>query len=161
MWRRLSFRARIFLLLIALVGATLTGGLVTIWHTRAMNALLVSLIDKNLASFQAAEELTNSLSSQKGFLTYYFLDGNPDWLKQMEQHREDFGEWLQKARKSAYTEPMAQLLRQIDAGFGAYDQSRQQVIDLYREGSGKPGPGCTRSCAASLPPSCNFVNAIS
>jgi signal transduction histidine kinase len=141
MWKRLSLRARIFLLLTALVGATLTGGLVTLWHTRAMNGLLVSLIDRNLASLQAAEELTNSLLNQKGFLTYYFLDGNPDWLKQMEQHREDFGEWLQKARKSAYTEPMAQLLRQIDAGFGAYVQSRQQVIDLYRRGQREAGAG--------------------
>ncbi|MGA8139945.1 MAG: MCP four helix bundle domain-containing protein, partial [Desulfobaccales bacterium] len=139
MWKRLSLRARIFLLLTALVGATLTGGLVTLWHTRAMNGLLVSLIDQNLASLQAAEELTNSLLNQKGFLTYYFLDGNPDWLKQMEQYREDFGEWLQKARKSAYTEPMAQLLRQIDAGFGAYVQSRQQVIDLYRVGQREAG----------------------
>ncbi|MGC2433258.1 MAG: histidine kinase, partial [Desulfobaccales bacterium] len=69
MWKRLSLRARIFLLLTALVGATLTGGLVTLWHTRAMNGLLVSLIDQNLASLQAAEELTNSLLNQKGFLT--------------------------------------------------------------------------------------------
>ncbi|MGA8573549.1 MAG: ATP-binding protein [Desulfobaccales bacterium] len=139
MWKRLSLRARIFLLLTALVGATLAGGLVTIWHTRAMNALLVSLIDKNLASFQAAEELTNSLSSQKGFLTYYFLDGNPDWLEQMEQHQQEFGEWLQKARKSAYTEPMAQLIRQIEADDGAYVKSRQQVIDLYRQGQREAG----------------------
>ena len=139
MWKRLSLRARIFLLLTALVGATLGGGLVTLWHTHAMDALLVSLIDKNVASFQAAEELTASLLSQKGFLTYYFLDGNPDWLKQMEQHQQDFGEWLQKARKSAYTEPMAELIRQIDTDYGVYVKSRQQVIDLYGRGQREAG----------------------
>ncbi len=139
MWKRLSLRARIFLLLTALVGATLGGGLVTLWHTRAMDALLASLIDKDVASFQAAEELTASLLSQKGFLTYYFLDGNPDWLKEMEQHQQNFVEWLQKARKSADTEPMAELIRQIDAGYGAYGQSRQQVIDLYARGQREAG----------------------
>ena len=106
MWKRFSLRARIFLLLTALVCTTLLGGLVTLWHTRAMDSLLVSLIDKNVASFQAAEQLETSLLQQKGYLTYYFLDGNPDWLKQMEQHQQAFAEWLQKARKSAYTEAM-------------------------------------------------------
>ena len=110
MWKRLSLRARIYILLAALVCTTLLGGLVTLWHTRAMDSLLVSLIDKNLASFQAAEQLETSLLQQKGFLTYYFLDGNPDWLTQMEQHQQDFAQWLQKARKSAYTEAMEEIL---------------------------------------------------
>ena len=70
MWKRLSLRARIFLLLAALVLTTLGGGLVTLWHTEAMDSLLTALIDKNVASFQAAEELETSLLMQKGFATY-------------------------------------------------------------------------------------------
>ncbi len=139
MWKRLSLRARLFLLLAALVLTTLMGGLVTLWHTRAMDSLLVSLIDKNVASFQAAEELEASLLHQKGFLTYFFLDGNPDWLRQMEQHQQDFSQWLQKARKSAYTEAMGGVLREIDTGYQAYIKSRQEVIDLYRRGDREAG----------------------
>ena len=139
MWKRLSLRARIFLLLIALVCTTLLGGLVTLWHTRAMDSLLVSLIDKNVASFQAAEQLETSLLQQKGYLTYYFLDGNADWLKQMEQHQQAFAEWLQKARKSAYTEAMEDILRQIDTGYQTYTKSRQEVIELYRRGDREAG----------------------
>jgi signal transduction histidine kinase len=139
MWKRLSLRARIFLLLTALVCTTLAGGLVTLWHTRAMDSLLVSLIDKNVASFQAAEELEASLLHQKGFLTYYFLDGNPDWLKKMAQHQQAFTEGLQKARKSAYTEAMEGTLQQIDQAYRGYAQSREQVINLYREGNREAG----------------------
>ncbi len=139
MWKRFSLRARIFLLLTALVCTTLLGALVTLWHTRAMDSLLVSLIDKNVASFQAAEQLETSLLQQKGYLTYYFLDGNPDWLKQMEQHQQAFAEWLQKARKSAYTEAMEGILQQIDTGYQSYIKAREQVINLYRQGEREAG----------------------
>jgi len=139
MWKRFSLRARIFLLLTALVCTTLLGALVTLWHTRAMDSLLVSLIDKNVASFQAAEQLETSLLQQKGYLTYYFLDGDPDWLKQMEQHQQAFAEWLQKARKSAYTEAMEGILQQIDTGYQSYIKTREQVINLYRQGDREAG----------------------
>src|SRR5271157_4619887 len=139
MWKRFSLRARLFILLAALVLTTLLGGLVTLWHTRAMDSLLVSLIDKNVASSHAAEELEASLLHQKGFLTYFFLDCNPDWLRQMEQHQEDFSKWLKKARKSAYTEAMEGVLREIDEGYQAYIKSRQEVIELYRRGDREAG----------------------
>jgi signal transduction histidine kinase len=139
MWKRLSLRARIFLLLAALVLTTLGGGLVTLWHTRAMDGLLTSLIDKNVASFQAAEELETSLLMQKGFATYYFLDGNPDWLRQLSQYHQAFQDWLQKARKSAYTEPMMEIINQIESQYQHYRDSRDRVIELYREGKREEG----------------------
>lgn len=139
MWKRLSLRARIYILLAALVCTTLVGSLVTLWHTRSMDSLLVSLIDKNLASFQAAEQLQTSLLQQKGFLTYYFLDGNPGWLNQMEQHQQDFAQWLQKARKSSYTEAMKEVLQQIETDNRAYIKSRQEVIELYRRDDREAG----------------------
>jgi hypothetical protein len=69
MWKRLSLRARILVLLIALVLTTIGGGVVTLWHNEAMDSLLTSLIDKNVASYHAAEELENALLQQKGYLT--------------------------------------------------------------------------------------------
>ncbi|HEY9073146.1 MAG TPA: histidine kinase dimerization/phospho-acceptor domain-containing protein, partial [Desulfobaccales bacterium] len=76
---------------------------------------------------------------QKGFLTYFFMDGNPDWLKQMEEHQQTFAEWLQKARKSADTKAMQGIIGQIDAGYQAYLKSRQEVIGLYRRGEREAG----------------------
>jgi hypothetical protein len=62
---------------------SLVGGLVTIWHTGASDTLFTSLIDQNLASYQAAEGLEIALLQQKGSLTYFFLDGNPEWLEKL------------------------------------------------------------------------------
>ena len=139
MWKRLSLRAHILLLLAALVTTTLVGGLVTLWHNEAMDSLLTVLVEKNVASFQAAEELENSLLRQKGFLTYYFLDGNPEWLQEIEENQPVFNEWLQKARKSAYTESMGEILGQIEKEYQQYIKARQEVINLYQKGKKPEG----------------------
>src|SRR4030042_512469 len=139
MWKRLSLRARILVLLMALVLTTIGGGVVTLWHNEAMDSILTSLIDQNVASYHAAEELENALLQQKGFLTYYFLDGNPDWLKEIERYNRAFEEWLGKARATAYTEPMRETISQIDTQYHRYFIARERVISLYREGQREEG----------------------
>jgi signal transduction histidine kinase len=139
MWKRLSLRTRILVLLIALVLTTIGGGLVTLWHNEAMDALFTSLIDKNVASYHAAEELQTALLQQKGFLTYYFLDGNPVWLTEIELYNNNFEDWLGKARKSAYTEAMQETIGQIDVQYHQYVIKRERVISLYREGKRDEG----------------------
>ena len=139
MWKNLSLRTRILVLLVALVLTTIGGGLVTLWHNESMDSLLTSLIDKNVASYQAAEELETALLQQKGFLTYYFLDGKPQWLEEMQRYNQSFEAWLVKARKSAYTEPMREIISQIDAEYHKYIIDRDRVINLYREGNREAG----------------------
>jgi len=139
MWKRLSLRARIFLLLTALVLTTLAGGLVTIWHTDAIDSLLTSLIDKNVASFQAAEGLETALLMQKGYLTYYFLDGNPEWLEKLNSHQQTFIESLEEAKKSAYTSTMTDLLSHIETLYHRYAASRDKVVRLYQDGQREAG----------------------
>jgi signal transduction histidine kinase len=139
MWKGLSLRARILVLLTALMLTTLGGGLVTLWHNEAMDSLLASLVEKNVASFQAAQELEVALLMQKGHLTYYFLDGDPQWLTQLEKYKQIFLEWLQKARKSAYTEAMSEIIGQIEAEYKRYVAARGQVIKLYQEGRKEEG----------------------
>jgi len=126
-------------LLVALVLTTIGGGLVTLWHNAAMDSLLTSLIDKNLASYHAAEGLETALLQQKGFLTYYFLDGDPQWLKEIARYNLAFEEWLEKARETAYTGAMREIVGQIDARYHHYLVGREQVINLYREGKKQAG----------------------
>jgi signal transduction histidine kinase len=139
MWKRLNLRTRVFVLLAALILTTLAGALVTLWHNEATDALLGSLIEKNVASFHAAEELEAALLRQKGFLTYFFLDGNPQWLADMEKNQRVFEEWLEKARQSSYTAPMGELIKKIDSDYHRYVVARAKVIDLYKEGRREEG----------------------
>jgi signal transduction histidine kinase len=138
-WNYMSLRVRILLLLGALILTALVGGLVTIWHTGATDDLLTSLIDKNMASLQAAEGLEIALLKQKGYLTYFFLDGNPDWLDQLQQDKQSFVEWLNKAHDSATTPVMNNILNKIDTKYRDYVLRREEVIKLYKAGQREEG----------------------
>ena len=92
----MNLRTRIYLLLTALVLVTLMGGLVMVWYTYRMEGLLAHIISKNIATFYAAEGVEIALVNQKGFVSYYFLDGDPDWLRQLGEYRQIFKERLKE-----------------------------------------------------------------
>ena len=94
MWNKINIRTRIYVILTALVCITMVGGFVMVWYTYRMQSLLNHMIDKNVAAFQAAEALEIALVNQKGFVSYYFLDGDPDWLRQLGEYRQIFRERL-------------------------------------------------------------------
>ena len=139
MWKRFSLQTRILILLAALILTALAGGLVTVWHTDAIDSLLTDLIDQNVASFQAAEELESALLRQKGYVTYFFLDQNPDWLAKLQENHLAFLDWLERAKSSAYTPNMLVLLKQIEEAYEGYVKGRQQVISFYQQGQRQQG----------------------
>ena len=94
MWRRISLRFRIYVLLGAIVFITLMGGLVLVWYTFRMEGLLITITKKNLAALQAAEALETTLINQKGFVSYYIIDGDPNWLRQLARYRRIFQDLL-------------------------------------------------------------------
>ncbi|MGB5923361.1 MAG: MCP four helix bundle domain-containing protein, partial [Syntrophobacteria bacterium] len=131
-WKRISLRARILMLLVALVLTSMAGGVVAMWHTHQMDHLFTSVIDTAVIGLQAAEELETALVRQKGLTTYYFLDGNSDWLKQLEQLNESFNTWMKKARVSALTGEERSILSQIESEYLRYVFARDLVIELYK-----------------------------
>ncbi|MBW1953299.1 MAG: histidine kinase [Deltaproteobacteria bacterium] len=139
MWSYLSLRLRIFLLLGALIFTALLGGLVTIWHTGATDRLFRTLIEKHLASLQAAEGLQISLLKQKGYLTYYFLNGKTEWLNKLKKNHELFLEWLGKAYSSATAPAMIEILNEINYKYRNYVSGREQVINFYKMGERDKG----------------------
>lgn len=63
---------------VALAAASSAVALFASWH---IGALMQGIIDENLPSVRAAEELKVALLGERGFLGLYLLDeGNPRWL---------------------------------------------------------------------------------
>ncbi|UCF83040.1 MAG: MCP four helix bundle domain-containing protein [Desulfobacteraceae bacterium] len=139
MWKRISLRVRIYLILAALVFITLTGALVTVWYTYRMEGLLTHIIAKNVAAFQAAEALRTALVNQKGFVSYYFMDGDPDWLRRLGEYRQIFKERLREVRTLAETEHEKGAIDRIDTEYTQYITGKDQVIAHYKAGQRKAG----------------------
>ena len=135
----ITLRARIFLILIALVLTTVIGGLISTWTTYRMEVLLSNMIGREVAALQAAAGLESALVMQKGLVTYYFLDGNPRWLEQLQRYHEEFLKALEMARASSNPDIGTVILGKIDAEYQKYINSRDQVIQLYRSGRREAG----------------------
>jgi len=138
-WQRISLRARVYLISACLVFITMVGGLVTIWYMNQMDRLLTSVIDKNLAAFQTAEAMEIALTNQKGFVSYYFIDGDPEWLKQLDEFRQVFFERLNEAMNSAESSQEMQALQQIKVKYSEYSTIKDRVIAHYQEGKRDTG----------------------
>jgi len=138
MWRGISLRIRIYFLLICLVAITFGGGLVMVWYTYRMQHLLSHIVDKDVATFRAALTLENALANQKGFLTYFLLDGDPNWLRQLGEYREVFRQRLDHVRLLATAPEEKAALDVIQTEYDDYIRIKDQVIERYRAGNSPP-----------------------
>jgi signal transduction histidine kinase len=138
-WKKISLRFRIYSVLALLVAITLLGGLVMVWYTYRMEGLLTDLIDENLAAYQRAEALETALANQKGYVSYFFQDGNPEWLKELSRHRAFFQGRLQEARAFAHSEPQMEVINRIESEYLRYIALKDQVIRHYAAGERELG----------------------
>ncbi len=139
MWKRISLRIRIYLILTALVFITFSGGLVMVWYTYRIEGLFTYIIDKNLAAFQVAVELEKALVNQKGFVTYFFLDGDPEWLERLGEYRQIFRERLREAASLTETAGQREALRRLETEYNRYIELKDRVIAYYKAGERDTG----------------------
>ncbi|OPX34882.1 MAG: histidine kinase [Desulfobacteraceae bacterium 4484_190.1] len=135
----MSFRVRIYSILSVLVIISLLGGLIMIWYTYRMEDLFSHIIDDNLAGYKGVVGLEEALINQKGFLSYYLLDGDPDWLKQLGEYRQIFKERLNKVGSLVETDEEKETLNLIKTEYFQYILSKDKVIACYKVGKRKEG----------------------
>jgi len=139
MFNRISLRTRIYLLLGMLVGVSLAGALTTLWYTSRTQHLYSFEIEGDVQAFLAADKLLTSLVMQKGFVTYFFLDGELKWIEQLNQYHEIFLTWLENARNVNHIEQARLILNEIESRYIRFVDSRDEVIRLYRSKNREEG----------------------
>jgi signal transduction histidine kinase len=139
MLKRFSLRTKIMFAIGALVAIAMLGGLTTIWMVHRMNSAVSSVISSRVAALNASQELESSLALQRGLLSYYYIDGNSEWLTQLDRHRLEFDNWLKKAREFAESGRERELLNDIESKYVRYSNLRDRVIDLYKAGKRAEG----------------------
>lgn len=110
-----------------------------VWYTYRMEAQLASIIEKDLKAFQKAEALASSLINQKGFVSYYFIDGDQQWLKQLGKYRQVFNERLNEAKEFAEDKVEKETVDRIKSEYALYIKNKDRVIAHYRTGDRKTG----------------------
>jgi signal transduction histidine kinase len=139
MWRRLSLGRRVYSLLVALVFVAAAGGATMLIYIGRMDRLLTAIIDDDTAAFEAAQALENALINQRGFVTYYFLDGDPEWLRRLGEYRQLFRDRLRQAQSLAGDDAKRDALGRIGDEYDRYIEAKDRVIQLYAEGLREEG----------------------
>jgi signal transduction histidine kinase len=139
MWKYVSLRARVYAILSTLIVITIMGCIISVWYTFRTEEILMSITEKHLQTFQTAESLETALVNQKGFVSYYFLDGDPEWLRQLGEYRQIFKERLSAARHLADTNIEMAALDRIDHEYSAYISAKDRVLAYYKDGDKENG----------------------
>jgi signal transduction histidine kinase len=138
MWRGISLRIRIFVILAGLVTMTMGGGGVMVWYTYRMQHLLLHIMERDVMAFRAALDLENALANQKGFVTYFVLDGDPEWLKQLGEYRQIFRQRLEQVRSFVETVEEKAAVDTIESEYNDYVRIKDRVIQHYQAGDPSP-----------------------
>ncbi|MBF0121487.1 MAG: MCP four helix bundle domain-containing protein [Desulfobacterales bacterium] len=136
--RRYSLSFQINILLGMLIVVTLIGGGVTIWYSYQMESLFENITTKELSAFQRAESIEKALINQKGLASYYFLDGDENWLKQIKSYRDEFKKKLNESKSLAIEKEEKNIIYLIQSEYDQYKLSRDSTIELYKAGKLKP-----------------------
>lgn len=139
MWQKLNLRARFDLFLAALVVIAVSSGSVMVWYTYRIQDLFSGIIDHNVAAYASAAALESALVNQKGYVTYYYLDGDPGWLVKFDEQRNLFREQLAKAQELAHNADQRAAVNEIARQYAGYIDQKVRVIDLYKNGHREEG----------------------
>ncbi|MHC1727151.1 MAG: ATP-binding protein [Syntrophobacteraceae bacterium] len=139
MLKRFSLRIEIMFAVAALVVIALLGGVTTIWMVHRLDSSLSSVINTRVAALNITQEMESSLAMQRGLLSYFFIDGNSEWLTQLDQHRYAFEKWLKKLREVADSDAEREILNSIESKYIRYTNLRDKVIELYNSGNREEG----------------------
>lgn len=127
----LSLRSRLYLSLGGILLLVSAGIGIMAWYTRTLETLVVEEIPRGIRAFQSAEALETALIHQKGFVTYYMTDRDPEWLRKLGEYRQIFRERLEEAEKQTHNPAQKQLLEAIRSSYTRYIQMKDQVIGHY------------------------------
>ncbi len=134
LWKKISLKYWIYIHLAAIFLVTFSGSVVMFWYSYRIEGVLSTITDKNLVAFQSAESLEIALVNQKGFVSYYFLDGNQDWLDQLQKYRKVFREQLGQARLLAQTKEQKKTIIRIAEAYDCYIRDKDRVIEYFKAG---------------------------
>jgi signal transduction histidine kinase len=135
----LSLKTRVYLVNAILLTVTVIGAVLMIWYTYKIEKVFNQIIHKNMVILRSTEALERSLIDQKGFVSYYFLDNDLEWLSRLDHYRSIFNKNLEILRHLIEDQWDKETLARIEKDYRFYVSERDRVIGLYRSGDKEQG----------------------
>ncbi len=133
-WKRARLRSRIFFILAILVVIALAGGAFTLVSTYRLYTSFMAITEIYRTSLTTAQQLETELALQKGIVSSYLVDENPEWLTQLTQYEESFRDLLSRARRAAQDPEEMRYLSLMDSEYAQYRAIRRDVVGFCQQG---------------------------
>jgi hypothetical protein len=121
----------------AMTSIVLAGGVAMLWYTYQIDTILDTMVRKEMVLYKAAQDMELALANQKGFLTYYFVDGDVKWFKSLGQYRQIFKQSLDLASTLELNIQQREILNLISQEYYNYVMAKDVAIENYKINSVK------------------------
>ncbi len=132
-----SFKAKVLAGSVSLGLLIVAIGLLAVQMSHTVAQSSQAILTENVSSLKAAEELEIALLDQRGLVSNYLVNGDPQWLKLLEEKRAKFEEWFNNAKQVALTQHELRILDRIRSLYQEYDRLRYHVIQLAQDGEAR------------------------
>ena len=130
----LSLRSKIIYIFSIIAVMVLAGGGSLFWYTFQTDRSIVMMIEREIFLYKAAQDMELALANQKGFLTYYFLDGDEKWLSALATYRQMFSESLERANSLNLAKENREAIDTISLKYHDYIAAKDKVVENYKRG---------------------------
>lgn len=132
---KFTFSHRITIGLFLMAVLLILVGMLAFITTKDVQRVSLAIMKENVSSLKAGEELKSAVLNQRGLLGNYFFDGNPSWLKTIEERKRDFASWFKKAQEVSLNDNEKMILQEAAVLYKTYDRQRNKAIRLYLSGN--------------------------
>lgn len=108
-----------------------------ILYTNRMQQNSARILNENVTSLKAAEELEIALLDMKGITANYLLDGEARWLEVFAEKKNSFLYWLNNARNVINISEEKTALDEIETKFAEYLEIQAKIVGLHQAGNSK------------------------
>lgn len=129
-----SLRLKIICILSGMAATVLAGAATLFWYTYQFDRLLEAMVDREIVLYKTVHDMEMALANQKGFLTYYFVDGDSKWLQALGKYRQIFSENLERAGALPVTGEQRRDLERIAGKYREYIEVKDLAIENYKLG---------------------------
>ncbi len=130
----LSLRSKVIGIFLAMIAIVVLGGAAMLWYTYQIDKMLSSIMHKEFVIYKTALDMELALANQKGFLTYYVIDGDEKWLKSLWEYRQVFHQYLKQVENLTLNSNQRQTINNIALKYQDYVQVKDLAIENYRRG---------------------------
>jgi signal transduction histidine kinase len=117
----------------------MVGAVLMVWYTYKIEKIFKDIIDKDIGIYQSAEALGTSLVNQKGFVSYYLLDGDPAWLDELSKYKLLFNKQLTTVKTLVEEQWEKNAVAQIESEYTYYVTIKKKALEFYKSGHDDKG----------------------